>query len=136
MNTGIDHHMELAYAAFRITVGVNIFLHGYVRIHKRQAFADFLIKEFDQIISRSVVKAFGHTLPLLELTVGLLITIGFATMPALLAGAGLMILLQAGKSLKEDWTTVALQLIYSLCYFLLIAGAALNRYAIDSIIAR
>src|SRR3954463_148078 len=81
----------IAYAIFRLTLGVNICLRGVVRIaHGPGAFAQGIVKQMDAtILPSSAVYAFASALVGVESAVGLLLILGFQTRPALIVG-GLM----------------------------------------------
>ena len=114
--------MSTAYTILRVALGLNIFMHGFVRIHENTAqFREVLLKEFDgSILPTGIIKVFGTMLPALETSVGLLLLFGLFTEYALVSGSLLMLILIFGKSLKADWQTVSLQMIYVAFY------AALN----------
>jgi thiosulfate dehydrogenase (quinone) large subunit len=111
-----------AYVLLRVTLGLNIFLHGSVRwasgLHH---FAGQLTAAFQNtpLPSWSVL-SFGYVLPILEAVIGAAILVGFQTRRALIAGGGLMLVLIFGTSLRQDWPTAGLQLVYSLVYAILL----------------
>lgn len=128
--------MITAYTLLRITLGLNILLHGLVRTPKTryQAFVAAVQTEFkDTLLPDKLVSVVAQSIPLLESIIGLLILTGFCTGLSILAGFALMILLLTAKSIKQDWYTVSLQMIYILYYTLLQAGLRYNTFSLDSL---
>jgi len=74
---------------------------------------------------------FGYVLPILEALVGAAVLFGLQTRRALQAGSILMMVLMFGSSLREDWSTVGIQLTYSVVYCILIAGVSFDAFGID-----
>lgn len=122
-----------AYTILRCSLGLNIFLHGWVRWYKgRAVFAVDLAREFEGTpLSNPLVKQFGLLLPIVETLLGMLLMFGWLTLPVIIAGSLLMLLLVTGKSLKADWQTVSLQMIYILLYAVLAAGLSFNKVSAD-----
>jgi len=127
------HQHELSYLFLRAALGVNLLAHGLVRLidsygrfvrNTGKAFEDTFIPDF-------VVKVFAASLPPAETVIGTFILLGFHTRFALSAGAAVMILLIFGKCLQQDWTTVSLQMIYMLFYYILLDRLGDNRISLD-----
>ncbi len=127
--------LPLAYALLRITLGVNIALHGISRIVAGPAlFAASLTKQFANTpLPHFAVQGFGYALPWFEALVGLLILFGALTRVALIAGALLIVLLTFGSTLHQDWDIAGLQLIYAAVYFVLIALHQYNSFSVDEL---
>lgn len=123
-----------AYALLRLTLGVNIAMHGLVRIAAGIGpFAEGMARGFEKtLMPVAAARAFGWVLPPLELAVGALIAAGLWVRGALTAGALLMIALTFGMTLRQEWEVVGLQLIYALVYAVLIARAADDAWSIDA----
>lgn len=132
----METYHELSYLLLRVMFGLNILLHGYVRLAKGPAkFAEVLKKDFETTpIPAGLVRIFGQSLPLFEFIIGLSVALGIATSYGLVAGSVVMILLMVGKSLKEDWVVVTYQLIYSLVYAILLFFLNYNHYSIDNLL--
>lgn len=133
-----SRNRRTAYAIFRMTVGLNIFLHGFVRIlTSRVAFETQTEKLFaTTFLPIGQVHFFLSILPYIEATVGLLIILGLFTFWALVGGALLMLVLIFGTGARQDWTTVGLQTLYGLFYYFLIFRNEDNWLAIDCLFAR
>ncbi len=130
--------LSLGYALLRITLGINIALHGISRILAGPAsFVSSLTRQFEgTVLPHFAVQGFGYALPWLEALIGLLILFGALTRVALIAGALLIVLLTFGSTLHQDWDIAGLQLIYALVYFVLISFGQYNSLSIDGLLSR
>ena len=122
-----------AYVLLRVTLGLNICLHGVVRWTKGlHSFAESLVPLFAKTpLPPWSVFDFGYVIPILEAIVGAAVLFGLQTRRALQAGSILMLVLMFGSSLREDWSTVGIQLTYSVVYCILIAGVRFDGFGID-----
>lgn len=124
-----------AYFLARLTMGVNIMIHGLVRLPKIDVFQGWIVEQFhDSILPLFVVKTMGLTLPFVESLIGLLIVLGIATRKSLVAGAILILLLITGSALIEHWEWVGIQMIYALYYFFLLIYIDQNYYSVDRLL--
>jgi len=128
---------SIAYALLRITLGINIALHGITRITAGQGtFVAELTRQFQAtVLPHFAVQIFGYVLPWAEAIIGLLVLFGTITQAALIAGALLMAVLTFGTALRQDWNVAGLQLIYAVVYFLLIAGRRYNWLSLDRLLS-
>jgi thiosulfate dehydrogenase (quinone) large subunit len=124
---------SLAYALLRVTLGLNIFMHGTSRLLGGIGnFVSGMIKMFQNtVLPTDVVVPFGYALPWLEAALGLLIIIGFRTREALVAGSLLMLALTFGTALRQDWDVAGVQLLYTAIYAALIAALRFNGLSVD-----
>jgi len=60
--------------------------------------------------------------------------LGLWTSVALIAGSLLMLMLQIGICLAQNWDVAGIQLIYVLLYFVLLTYSERNRWSIDRFI--
>ena len=112
---------QLAYFLARITLGVNLFIHGLVRIPKLGSFAEGVIAGFEKsMLAEVLVMPFAYAIPILEVAIGAVLIMGFKTRKSLVAAALLILLLIAGSAFKEDWGAVGTQMLYALYIFFLI----------------
>ncbi|MFN2976636.1 DoxX family protein [Terriglobus aquaticus] len=127
-----------AYVLLRVMLGVNMAFHGISRIIAGPGvFAATLVHGFQNTILPTVlVRAFALTLPWAEAAVGLLILVGLFRLPALLAGGAMLVALTFGSTLRQDWESAGLQLIYALVYAALLAFLSHDRYAVDLVLWR
>ncbi len=130
----VSRNQALAHALARVILGTNIFVHGLARIGHIGAFAAGLRPEFARtVLPGALVEASGYGIVLAEICIGFLILIGFALRPALVAGLLLMVVLQLGTCLRQDWSAAAIQLTYVGLYAVLLATLHCDRYSVDGI---
>ncbi|MGC2059251.1 MAG: DoxX family protein [Candidatus Sulfotelmatobacter sp.] len=124
---------SLAYALLRVTLGLNIFMHGTSRLLAGVgSFVTGMTKMFQNtLLPTAVVVPFGYALPWLEAVLGILIIIGLRTREALVSGALLMLALTFGTALRQDWDVAGIQLLYSAVYAALIAALRYNGLSVD-----
>jgi thiosulfate dehydrogenase (quinone) large subunit len=124
---------EIAYLLLRLTLGVNIFLHGFSRlIGDHAAFAAYMDKQMHGApLPGLLVHVVAGILPWCEGTVGLLMILGLWTSVALVAGSLLMLTLQIGICLAQNWDVAGVQLMYVFLYFILLTYCERNRWSID-----
>ena len=123
-----------AFALFRVTLGINIFLHGFVRIWAGVGkFVAAMAPGFDDsMLPNVLVVASLWLIPWLEAGIGAALILGFQTRTSLLSGGLLMTLLVAGTAFKSDWSTLGIQMLYVLCYYHLICHARFDDWGIDA----
>lgn len=125
---------QIAVSLLRFALGVNIFIHGVVRLGPNyQKFIDWTTGLFKEApLPDFAVVAFAHSIPILETLIGILLILGLFTVPALVAGTLLMISLMAGMCLIQNWEIVGIQMIYILIYTaLLFVLSNNNNFSID-----
>ena len=124
-----------AYALLRLVIGIDMFLHGATRIGAGvDTFAAKMTSEFQAtILPQALVHIFASVLPFVEGLIGLLLILGLFTRGTLIASSLLMAALVFGTALRSDWSTIGLQLIYAVIYYLLLSRIADNCWALDSL---
>jgi thiosulfate dehydrogenase (quinone) large subunit len=128
---------QLAYAVFRLTIGINILVHGAVRIFGPgvEAFASTTAAEFSKTaLPAGMVHAFLVVLPFAELVLGALTTLGLFTRWTLTLSGLMIAALVFGTAMRSDWNTVGVQMIYAITYYLLLANRASNRFSLDALL--
>ena len=113
---------SIAYALLRLTLGVNLFGHGFIRIlHGPGNFAAGMVKSMaDTPLPHNFVYGFGLLTPFVEITLGVLLILGLATRVSLIAASLFMSALMLGITFKQDWPTAGLQLVYAAVIALLL----------------
>lgn len=81
------------------------------------------------------VHVFGLILPWTEAILGFLLLIGLWTLPALVCGSLLILVLTLGTTLRQDWNTAGVQLTYAAVYAALLALARWNDYSLDRLLS-
>jgi thiosulfate dehydrogenase [quinone] large subunit len=136
--TGRQVDREVAYAIFRLALGVNLFGHALARFLAGVAgFVNWLVEHMSGTpLPAWLVRPFGYFLTGEEFLVGALLVAGLWTRPALVMGSLVMIALTGGTVLKQDWPTAGLQLTYSLAFFLLLFFREYNAFSLDTILKK
>jgi thiosulfate dehydrogenase [quinone] large subunit len=130
---------QLAYAVFRLTLGINILVHGAGRIFGpgAEAFATTTAAEFNKtILPAGLVHAFLFVLPFAELVLGTLTTLGLFTRWALTLGGLMIVALVFGTALRSDWNTVGVQMIYAITYYFLLVHRSSDRFSLDKLLEK
>ena len=139
MTTAIDSSAldrQLAYGIFRLTLGINILVHGAGRVFRQgaDAFAATTAVEFAKTpLPAGMVHAFLFIVPFAELVLGVLTILGLFTRWALALGGLLIMVLVFGTAMRSDWNTVGVQMIYAITYYFLLAHRSSNRFSLDEL---
>ncbi len=137
VSTALDR--QLAYAVFRLTLGINILVHGAGRIFGpgAAAFAATTAVEFSKTpLPAGMVHAFLVVVPFAELVLGTLALLGLFTRWALVLGGLLIAALEFGTAVRSDWNLVGVQMIYAIIYYLLLVHRSYNRFSLDALLFR
>ena len=115
---------QLAQLVMRIGLGINMLMHGLVRIPKLNTFvAKTAVGFANTFMPEVVTKGFLYTLPFVEFIIGVLILLGGQFIKwGYLSGGVLIGLLLFGTTLKEDWTGASTQMIYVIAFYLALRG--------------
>ena len=125
----------LAHGFARVGLGINIALHGFVRLPNLSGFAADMQQQFaETFLPGPLVYATGYCIAIGEAVTGTLLVLGLWLRPALAAGSLLMILLLSGTCLLQNWSVVCLQLGYLAFYATLLATASCDRFSIDGVL--
>lgn len=110
---------QLAQLVLRVGLGINMLMHGLVRIPKLSAFVTKTEAGFaSTILPALLTRAFLYTLPFVELAIGIMILLGGPfTKWGYFAGGLFMGVLLFGTTLKEDWAGAGNQLIYVIAFY-------------------
>ena len=123
---------KTAYAIVRICLGINILMHGLVRLAGMSAFENTLLAQFSHtILPLFSVHLASWLIVLGETAIGSLLVLGLALRTALIAGLLEMILLQFGVTLIGNWSVAGIQLIYVVIYGLLLAFVEIDTFGLD-----
>ena len=126
-------NMQRGYALFRMSLGMDIFMHGFARILTGVGlFVAQTEKPFvHTIIPMPVVHSFLKVLPFFEFAIGGLLILGLFTMEASITGAAIMIILIFGMGSRQEWANVGNEMVYAAWYFVLIAFNENNWLCMD-----
>ena len=129
----------LAFVVFRLTLGTNFLFHGLARMLGGgvEGFASGTTKAFAGTpLPPGIVHAFLAVLPYVELILGALILLGLFTRWALAAAGLLIAVLMFGTSMRADWVTVSIQMIYAIALYLALANLDDNCCSLDKLLSR
>ena len=127
-----------SYAVLRLTLGVAFLFHGVTRfVNGVSAFADQMVQSFQHtFLPAALVRPFALCVSPVELVLGLLLCLGLFTRWTLVAGGLWMIALVFGTTVRQDYPTVAIQLLYALLFFVLQVWEPANRLSLDKVLRR
>jgi thiosulfate dehydrogenase [quinone] large subunit len=133
MNADTVRDRSLAYFLLRFVLGLNIAVHGISRLYAGPStFAHALVPMFSQTpLPSTAVYAFGVCLPWAEAIVGIFVLLGACSRWAYVIGLLEIAALTFGSTLRQDWESAGLQLIYALLYAILLATRDYNGLSID-----
>lgn len=127
----------LAYTFLRLVFGINMFVHGLVRIGNISGFVDSQVGLYKDIAIPPLLIAIpAYLIPIVEFAVGLLLILGLQTRKALIANFLLMMTLMFGVCLLQKWDIAGSQLVYNLVLFILLAGCSFNLISVDNWLIR
>ena len=123
----------LAYGLLRLILGVNIAVHGVSRINLGvRSFAQGLVPlSASTPLSPRAVYAYATALPFTETAIGFLVFFGLESRYAYVLGLLLILSLTFGATLRQDWESAGLQLVYALTYAVLLALREYNSFSVD-----
>ena len=125
---------QAAYAIFRFTFGINMFLHGATRTGGNAApFIEHMIKMFENsIMPEWFVRAFAVAVIPLEIAVGISLILGLFTFAGGTAGALLMSCFVFGACLLQNWSLAGAQMVYVIGFFFLLFFQEYDGYGADT----
>ncbi|MEM9772451.1 MAG: TQO small subunit DoxD, partial [Cyanobacteria bacterium P01_D01_bin.73] len=119
---------------------VNFFNHGFVGIFGEGSlpqYAQGMVDLFQStFIPEALVRGPAFLVPIIELLIGIGITLGLFTEISLIVGMALLAMLTYGVTLLKDWGAASSQLNYAIVFTLLIAGRCFNDLSVDKFLAR
>ena len=124
--------IAIAYLLLRVLIGVNYLNHGLTRIGNVPGFVEETVKQLaNSYFPEFLVRINSYLVPPVELSVGVLITLGLATRSALIATSVLMIILMMGVTSVQNWNAAGSMLSYGIVLFILLALSSFNIYSLD-----
>lgn len=124
--------LALAHLFLRLLLGVNFFNHGFTRIGNIPGFVEETVKTLEgSYFPEPLVRINAFLVPIIELVVGILITLGLATRLALVVTFALMVMLMMGVTSVQNWQAAGSQLVYGIVLFILLATCQYNLFSLD-----
>jgi thiosulfate dehydrogenase [quinone] large subunit len=135
---GSAWNLVWSYAVLRLTLGTTFLFHGITRfVSGWSAFADQMVQNFhNTFLPDFMVRPFALSVPPVETVVGALLCLGLFTRGTLIAGGVWMIALVFGTTLRQDYSTIAIQLLYALLFFVLQVWEPYNQISLDTMIKK
>jgi len=122
------------FLLLRLGIAISMFGHGLVRLSKLNTFSQWMIASFEKsFLPKVMVLPFSYVLPVAEFTVGLFLLIGLFTKPALIMGAGVLLILLFGTAMIENWEAIPSQLLHLAFFALLLQFIQSNSWALDKL---
>ena len=124
----------LAYTMFRLFMGLNMFMHGAVRLGPNyQNFIAWTQGVFaESWLPNWLVTLEAGLIPGVELAVGVLLFLGYKTRFAIVLGVGLLATLVFGMNVVQDWELVNRHIIYVIAFYILMHNLEFNQYSLDA----
>ncbi|MBT5700642.1 MAG: DoxX family membrane protein [Gammaproteobacteria bacterium] len=123
----------LAYTLLRLFMGLNMFMHGAVRLGENYgAFIEWTQGVFAETwLPSFLVTIEAALIPPVEMTVGVLLFLGFKTRFALMLAVGLMATLVFGMNVVQDWELVFRHVVYVCVFSGLMFNREYNEFSLD-----
>lgn len=124
----------LAYTMFRLFMGLNMFMHGAVRLGPN--YGEF-ITWTQGVFAESwlpmwLVTLEARLIPGVEIAIGVLLFLGLKTRVALIMAIVLMATLVFGMNVVQNWELVNRHVIYVIAFYLLLHNLEFNQRSIDA----
>ena len=133
--SGPAWNVAWSYAVLRFTLVISFLFHGLTRfVSGWFAFADQIVQSFQQtFLPDFMVRPFALSVPPVEAILGLLLCLGLFTRWTLIAGGLWMIPLVLGTTIRQDYSAVAIQLLYGLLFFVRQVWERSNGISLDAL---
>lgn len=123
---------QIGYALLRATLGVNLLIHGLIRLPKLEGFRAWMLSQFAaSALPSGLVYAWASVLPWLEAAIGLALLLGLFTLHASILGALIIMALIFGAGMIENWSWAGTQMIYALFLYFVITHITDNHFSLD-----
>ena len=128
----------LAYTLLRVFMGLNVFMHGAVRLGPNyRVFIEWVQGLYAETwLPTWLVTLEASIIPGWEMLVGILILFGYKTRWGIALGMVLMMSLVFGMTLIQDWELVNRHIVYSLAFYLLLYNLDHNEVSLDARLAK
>ena len=102
---GSPTNMQLGYLLMRLMLGVNLFLHGFIRtLTEYAAWMEATLPTFEgTILPMFLVKVFLYLIPPVEIVLGAFLLLGVFTRTALIGSALLFLSLEIGHGVRHNF---------------------------------
>ena len=135
----LQRDLPVAYLLLRVTMGFHMIAHGGVRLPILGQFAADTRKAFAGVnllglplFPEWLVTIICYAIPPVEFVIGILLTVGFRTRLASIAGNILMLVLMFGMVARKEFATAHLMWFYVLTFAVLGVLNFADRYSLDA----
>lgn len=124
----------LGHALLRVLLGLNFFGHGFGRLTSdwpgfvRGVEAGFA----GTWMPAPLVTAFAWSIVPVEIVLGLLLMLGLFQRAVLVVGGLFLGALIFGNSVRQEWATIRTQMIFAVCFYLLLLRLCDDRFSLDA----
>ncbi|MBI2908338.1 MAG: DoxX family protein [Chloroflexi bacterium] len=139
----LQRDLPVAYLLVRATMGFHMIAHGGVRLPILDQFAAETVKTYASVnllglylFPGWLVTIICYAIPPVQVVIGILLTVGFKTRLASIAGSILMLVLMFGMVAQKNFGTAHLMWFYVLIFAVLGALNFADRYSLDAILKR
>ena len=124
----------LAYTMLRLFMGLNMFMHGAVRLGPGyEQFITWTQGVFaESWLPVWLVTLEARLIPGVEIAIGVMLFLGFRTRLALMMAVGLLATLVFGMNVVQNWELVSRHIIYVVVFYVLMHNRAYNEFSIDA----
>ena len=127
-------NMQLGYLLMRLMLGVNLFLHGFIRTMTEYAvWMENTLPTFEgTILPMFLVQAFLYLIPPVEILLGAALLLGFFTRTALIGSAILFLSLEIGHGVRHNFGDMHVLMHFSVYLWALLVFRKFNWLALDN----
>jgi thiosulfate dehydrogenase [quinone] large subunit len=121
----------------RLFLGAMFLMAGLGKLPNLPGFYQYIEKEFgNTFLAGPLLTLFSHTLPFVELTLGVLLVLGLMTRPTLVVTALTLLVLFFGKLVAKDMATTASIALYFLIALYALRHSESDKFSVDHLIHR
>ncbi len=124
---------QLGTLGLRLALGVNMLIHGWMRVGSgADKFHAWIGKTFSESsLPPFLVEVAASAIPYVELVLGVTLLLGLKTKWAAFFGALFICTLIFGMGVLQNWEVVGSQMIYVICFYLLLQAPEIEFFGID-----
>lgn len=128
----MNNTKAIAVSFLRLALGINIFLHGFIRFFSYSDFVEKTATQFTgSLLPDFLARGFIQLIPFIESIIGFFLTLGLFTLPFLIGGTFLLITLMIGMCTLQNWGAVSIQLNYILIFSICLFTLEYDLYSLD-----
>jgi thiosulfate dehydrogenase [quinone] large subunit len=128
---------HVATLLLRLLLGTMFLVAGLGKMPNLAGFRQYIEKEYaNTFLAGPLLTVFGHTLPFVEVALGVLLLLGLMTRPTLVVTALTLLVLFFGKLVAHDAQTTAFIAVYFLIAVFALRHSEANRFSLDHLFSR